>query len=88
MKEDVGEFKIAVDDFMFDESVESGEDLAEVPEDLAVLELFDGFELGFHVTTVTVLKDQIVVVRGFFKGEELHDMGVIASFKHFDLVLQ
>ena len=80
--EDVGEFEIAVHDFVFNESLEGVEDLDEVFDGLVLLQEF------LLALEVAELEDEVDVVDGFLDVEQLDDVVVPAGLQHFDFVFE
>ncbi len=88
MEQDVGKLEIAMHDFMFNEGLEASENLAKIPDNRMLIDTFKLFDFAEHVTAITVLKNEIVVVGGFFEGIEFHDVGIVASFEDFNFVFE
>ena len=88
MEQNIGKLEIAMHDFMFDKSLEAGENLAKIPDNSMLIDAFKFFDFCEHITGITVLENEVVVIGSFFECVEFHDIGVVASFEDFDLVLE
>ena len=78
MFEDVGQFKIAMHDFIFDEGLEGMQNLDEVLDSLIFGEFLLVLEVCAQIALIAVLEDQVDVVGGLLDVEELDDVVIPA----------
>jgi hypothetical protein len=53
-----------------------------------LIDAFKFFDFCQHITAITVLENEVVVIGSFFEGVEFHDIRVVASFEDLDLVFE
>lgn len=88
MHENVGQLEIPVHDFVLDQGLERVEDLDEELDCLLLVESFLFFQVGWEVTLIAILKDQIKVVRCLLDIIQFDDVAVVTGFEYLDLVLE
>lgn len=87
MEENIGEFEVPMHDLVRGQGLKSIQDLAEVLEDKFLREFSFLFDPRKHISSVAVLKHEIVIVRGLLQGDELDYMGIVAGLQYLDFVL-
>lgn len=75
-------------DLALNQGLKCMKDLHEVLQCFLLRQFLLAFEIGQQIPLVAVLKDQIDVVRCFFDVDQPHDVVVLATLEHLDLVLE
>ena len=88
MEEDVGQFEIAMHDFVLDEGFEGVEHLDEILDCFILGEGLFLLEEGHEVALIAVLGDEVEVVGSFLDVVESDDVPVITGLEHLDFVLE
>ena len=88
MSEDIGQFEIPVEDFVFVEVVETVDALAEDLNGFLLCEEPSFLDIGVEITFVAKLENEIVVIAGFLHIVQFDDVVALTAFEDFDLALE
>jgi hypothetical protein len=77
-----------VHNFVCGQSLKGVQDLTEVLYDSLLREPALFFDPSKHISSIAVLKHQIVIMRGLLQGSEFDYMGIVARLQYLDLVLE
>lgn len=88
VSENIGEFQVSVDDFVFVKMVEAMNQFAHDTDSLILYEIFFLFQIRVKVPIITILQDQVVIVVGFLHIIELDNVGALTAFEDLDFALK
>lgn len=86
--ENIGEFKIAVHDFIFDEGLKSVKNLNKILDCFFFGDVFLIFQVRSQVALVTILQNEVNVINSLLDVDESNDVIVSTRFEHLDFVIE